>query len=46
MKATPIVALAIGLLLTAAQSLAIYYDARHGAARYRGEIATALSVHR
>jgi hypothetical protein len=41
-----VVALAVGLLLTAAQFLAIYYDARHGVARYQGAVTTALPVHR
>jgi len=46
MKTTNFVALAVGVLLTAAQFLAIYYDAHYGVAHYRGGIATALPVHR
>jgi hypothetical protein len=40
------VALVVGLLLTAAGFLAIYYDARHGVALYQGEVTTALPAHR
>lgn len=46
MKTTNVVALAVGLLLTAAQFLAIYYDARHGVFHYQGKVTTALPVHR
>jgi len=46
MKTTNVVALALGLLLTAAQFLAIYYDAHYGVAHYRGGVATALPAHR
>ena len=46
MKTPAVVAIAAGLLLTAAQFLAMYYDARHGVAHYRGEVATALPAHR
>jgi hypothetical protein len=46
MKTSTFVAVAVGLLLTAAQFWAIYYDARHGVARYQGEVATALPAHR
>jgi hypothetical protein len=46
MKTTNVVALAVGLLLTAAQVLAIYYDARHGVTHYQGRGTTALPVHR
>lgn len=46
MKIANVVALALGLLLTAAQFLAIYYDAHYGVAHYRGEVTTALPVHR
>jgi hypothetical protein len=46
MKTTNVVALAVGLLLTAAQFLGLYYDAHYGVARYRGEVITALPVHR
>ncbi|HUI59928.1 MAG TPA: hypothetical protein VLX90_06885, partial [Steroidobacteraceae bacterium] len=46
MKASTVAALLVGILLTAAQFLAIYYDARHGVARYRGGVTTALPVHR
>lgn len=46
MKTRNVVALAVGLLLTAAEFVAIYYDARHGAAHYQSEVATAFPVHR
>jgi hypothetical protein len=46
MKTSNFVALAVGLLLTAVQFWAIYYDARHGVSHYQGEIATALPAHR
>ena len=46
MRTTNFVALAVGLLLTAAAFLGIYYDARHGVALYRGEVTTALPAHR
>jgi hypothetical protein len=47
MKAPKFAALAVGLLLVAAQSVAMYYDAaRHRVADYRGEVATALPAHR
>jgi len=47
MRTTNLVALAGGLLLTAAAFLGIYYDARHGVALHRSEAATtALPAHR
>ena len=46
MKTSNFVAFAVGLLLTAAQFWAIYYDARHGISHYQGEVATALPAHR
>ncbi len=46
MKTTNVVALTLGLLLTTAHFLAIYYDARHGVAHYQGAVSTALPVHR
>jgi fumarate reductase subunit C len=46
MKTSNFVALAVGVLLTAAQFWAIYYDARHGISHYHGEVATALPAHR
>ena len=46
MKAPKFVALPVGLLLIAAQFVAMYYDARHGVAHYRGEVTTALPAHR
>ena len=46
MKTSNFVALAVGLLLTAAQFWAIYYDARHGVSHYQGEVTTALPAHR
>ena len=46
MKTSNFVALTVGLLLTAAQFWAIYYDARHGVAHYQGEVTTALPTHR
>lgn len=46
MKAANLVALLAGLVLTAAGFLAIYYDARHGVALYRGEVRSALPAHR
>lgn len=46
MKTTNFVALAVGLLLTAAAFLGIYCDARHGVALYRGEVTIALPAHR
>lgn len=46
MKATDFVTLTVGLVLTAAGFLAIYYDARHGVAPYRGAVTTALPAHR
>jgi hypothetical protein len=46
MKTSNFVALAVGLLLTAAQFWAIYYDARQGISHYHGEVATALPAHR
>jgi len=46
MRTTNFVALAAGLLLTAAAFLGIYYDARHGVALYRSEVTTALPAHR
>jgi hypothetical protein len=46
MKTTNFVALVVGLLLTAAAFLTIYYDARHGVALYQAEVATALPAHR
>jgi hypothetical protein len=46
MKSSTFVALAVGLLLTAAQFWAIYYDARYGVSHYQGEVATALPAHR
>jgi len=46
MKTTNFVALAAGLLLTAAAFMGIYYDARHGVALYRSEVTTALPAHR
>jgi hypothetical protein len=46
MKTSNFVALTVGLLLTAAQFWAIYYDARHGVSHYQGEVTTALPTHR
>ena len=46
MKTTNFVALAVGLLLTAAAFLGIYYDARHDVAPYQGKVTTALPAHR
>ena len=46
MRTTNFVALAGGLLLTAATFLGIYYDARHGVALHRSEVTTALPAHR
>jgi hypothetical protein len=46
MKTTNLVALFVGLLLTAAAFRAIYHDARHGVALYQGEVTTALPAHR
>lgn len=46
MKTTNFVALAVGLLLTAAAFLGVNHDARHGVALYRGEATTALPAHR
>jgi hypothetical protein len=41
MRTTNFVALAVGLLLTAAAFLGIYYDARHGVALHRSEVTAA-----
>jgi hypothetical protein len=46
MKTTNFVALVVGLLLTAAAFLAIYYDAQHGVALYQAAVTTALPAHR
>ena len=46
MRTTNFVALAVGLLLTAAAFLGINYDAQHGVALHRSEVTTALPVHR
>ena len=46
MKTINFVTRAVALLLTAAVFLGIYYDARHGAALYRGEVTSALPAHR
>ena len=46
MQTTNFVALAVGLLLTAAAFLAIYHDARHSVALYQAEVTTALPAHR
>jgi hypothetical protein len=46
MKSYKFTALAVSLLLVAAQFAAMYYDSRHRVADYRGEIATALPAHR
>jgi hypothetical protein len=46
MKTTNFVALAVGLLLTAAAFLGIYYDARHGVALDQGKVTIALPAHR
>jgi hypothetical protein len=46
MTSRTLVALAVGLLLIAAEFMAMRYDARHGVADYQGEVATALPAHR
>ena len=47
MTATKYAALASALLLvTAAEFWGIYYDARHGVARYQDKVTTALPAHR
>jgi hypothetical protein len=46
MRTTNFVALVVGLLLTAAAFLGIYYDAQHGVALHPGEVTTALPAHR
>ena len=46
MKTTNLVALFVGLLLTAAAFLAIDHDARHGVALYQAKVTAALPAHR
>jgi hypothetical protein len=46
LKSRNVTALAVGVLLTAAQFVSMYYDARQGVADYRGRVATALPAHR
>lgn len=46
MKSHHFTALAVGLLLLAAEFLAMDHDARHGVPHYRGDVVTALPAHR
>jgi hypothetical protein len=46
MRARNFVVLPLGLLLIAAQFTAMYYDARHGVAHYRDQVAASLPAHR
>ena len=46
MNASKVVALPVGLLLVAAFFVAMYYDVRHRAVHYHGEVAIALPAHR
>jgi len=46
MKSYKFTALAVSLILVAAQFTAMYFDSRHRVADYGGQIATALPAHR
>ena len=46
MKTRRLIVLAVGVLVMAAQFVAIYNDAWHGVAHYRREAASSLPAHR
>jgi predicted lysophospholipase L1 biosynthesis ABC-type transport system permease subunit len=46
MNASKFVALPVGVLLVAALFVAMYYDIRHRAAHYHGDVTLALPAHR